>query len=101
MGSEIPEWAMEEARVALISHPGKYDPMLERVARALVAAERRGIERAAKVAEDRKAICADAVAKVKSGELYADIPTALASESCAHLEASHIVKLIRQLGDTP
>jgi hypothetical protein len=54
---EIPEWAMEAAMEALkaarpaYDSQGQYDQHWESVARALVSAERRGIERAAKVAE--------------------------------------------------
>jgi len=67
------------------------------IARALVEAQRRGMRAALGVARNRVDICADAVEKVKSGDLYPDIPTALASERCAHLEASHIYAAIRKL----
>lgn len=61
------------------------------VARAILA--ERG--RCAKVADDRAAICADAVAKIEAGDLYPGIPTARASETCARMEAEHIARLIR------
>jgi predicted metal-dependent phosphoesterase TrpH len=90
MGSEIPEWAMEAARVALISHPGKYDPMLERVARALVAAERRGIERAA--------VKADAVSVAPDPD---EMDPYDEYEMGGRSTARAIAAAIRQLGDTP
>ncbi len=87
MGSEIPEWAMEEARVALISHPGKYDPVLERVALALVAAERRGLERAAKTVD---ALSTD------------DLPDEFLGRTAHFGDAMDLAhRAIRQLGDTP
>lgn len=64
---------------------------IEPLARAILA-ER---ERCAKIADEREAICADAVAKIKAGELYTGLPTAQATEECARLEANHIARLIR------
>jgi hypothetical protein len=59
-------------------------------------------EACARIADERAAICADAVAKIEAGDLYAGIATAAATESCASLEASHIARLIRRdLGAPP
>lgn len=107
---DIPEWAWSKAdQLAGVGWgsqgQGIRETFVREIARALVAAERRGIEaereRCARVADDREAICADAVRKIEAGELYRDIPTARATEECARLEAAHIGRLIRQLGDAP
>ena len=50
MESELPDWAKKVA-VALMGVEGDLPPTTHDIARALVGAERRGIERAAKVAE--------------------------------------------------
>ena len=65
---------------------------IERIARAIMA-ER---EACARIADEREAICADAVSKVDTGNLYAGNPTAKATEECARLEAAHIARLIRR-----
>ena len=70
-------------------------PPKEVAARAIMSARAEEREACAKIADDREAICADAVAKVEAGELYQGIPTAAATESCARLEAAHIARLIR------
>jgi hypothetical protein len=69
--------------------------MADTIARAIMSARAEEREACAKIADDREAICADAVAKVEAGELYQGIPTAAATESCARLEAAHIARLIR------
>lgn len=70
-----------------------------RIARAILAAKAEEREACAKIADEREAICADAVAKIDAGELYLGIPTAAATEGCARLEASHIARLIRKRGE--
>lgn len=66
------------------------------VARAIMAAKAEEREACAKIADERTAICADAVAKVEAGELYQSFPQdAKITENCARMEASHIAKLIR------
>ena len=51
MESELPDWAMAAAK-EVTGEWLIYDHMVARLARALVAAERRGIERAAEVADE-------------------------------------------------
>lgn len=68
------------------------DTTRKRVARSLMA-ER---EACAVIADERAAICADAVAEIEAGRLYKDIPTARATEDCARAEAEHIARLIRR-----
>jgi hypothetical protein len=50
--TDLPQWAMEKAEALAIQHDGNADEWdMEQIARALVEAEARGIERSAKVAE--------------------------------------------------
>lgn len=51
MQNELPEWAMEEAAALRSAVVWQSNASNEVIARALVAAERRGIERAADIAE--------------------------------------------------
>ena len=69
----------------------------ETVQRRIANALRRQVEICADIARDRKEICADAVARVRDGTLYAGIPTAEATENSARLEAQHIEEQIRGL----
>lgn len=66
-------------------------------ARHRIAGFKEAQEAAVKVANDRAAICADAVAKIEAGELYGGADDARATENCARLEAAHIAKLIANL----
>jgi hypothetical protein len=68
------------------------------VARAIQAAQEAEREACAAIADERAAICEDAVSKIDAGKLYAGIPTARATEQCAQLEALHIARLIRRKG---
>ena len=55
MQNELPEWAVTVARETVVGTMAQASPLfIERVAQALVAAERRGIEKAAKVADKRE-----------------------------------------------
>lgn len=61
-------------------------------------ARRKAIDQCAAIADERAAICADAVAKIKAGELYKETAkTSVQTENCARLEAVHIAELIRAL----
>ncbi len=75
------------------------EAMLQVMQPELDAAYRRGVEDAAKVADDRAAICFDAVAKIEAGTLYPNRPRAetAATERCAGMEAAHIARSIRAL----
>ena len=100
MGSEIPEWAMEAAMEALkaarpaYDSQGQYDQHWESVARALVAAARRG-----------------ALAIADMADAYADVSDVKAIHAKGDQEnAEYRVEektlrqfsaAIRQLGDTP
>lgn len=84
---------IQKAAAAVYARLGRgADADEQTIAKALMA-ER---EACAVIADKREAICADAVAKIEAGELYRDIPTAAATESCARLEAAHIARLIRR-----
>ncbi len=86
MGSEIPEWAMEEAG-RLTNKTPKYSRQVLDVARALVAAERRGLERAAKTVD---ALSTD------------DLPDEFLGRTAHFGDAMDLAhRAIRQLGDTP
>ena len=61
----------------------------------------KGLAAALAVAQKREAVCADAVEQVKAGKLYPDLPTAYATENCARLEASEIVRQIAALSPPP
>jgi hypothetical protein len=78
MQNELPEWAMEEAAALRSAVVWQSNASNEVIARALVAAERRGIERSAKVAE-----------------------TGYWSSALGSETGSVIAITIRQLGETP
>jgi len=88
----IPEDVWTIAGRVLGSPSFKRETVRARIARALLAQ----IEDCAKVADEREAICAEAVEMVCAGTLYPDIPTAAATENSARMEASHIAGLIRK-----
>lgn len=64
---------------------------LRRMAIAAILEER---ARCLGLARQREAICEDACRLIEAGKLYVGIPTALATEGSAKLEAAHIGDLI-------
>lgn len=108
---KAPDWAVKKAGTLALDYvdwlgrdkvDGDAEHVLTNVVSlALIQAYERGQEsmreRAAVAADEREAICADAVAKIEAGELYVGIATAKATEECARLEAAHIARLIRSL----
>ena len=84
---------IQKAAAAVYARLGRgADADEKTIAKALIARD----EACARIADERAAVCADAVAKIEAGELYAGIPTARATEDCARLEALHIARLIRR-----
>jgi uncharacterized coiled-coil protein SlyX len=72
----------------------------DRLAKQSAAARKQAIKECAMVAQDRAAICADALAKIAAGELYQGLSTARATENCARMEAVHIASLICKLKES-
>lgn len=86
MESELPDWAVTVARETVVGTMAQASPLfIERVARALVAAERRGIERAVKMAEEY-------VWDDHALEQATDMGRSV------HYQAQEIVAAIRQIG---
>ncbi|OAM78208.1 hypothetical protein A3840_06810 [Devosia elaeis] len=86
---QVPEWAMAEAASLRSAVVWQSNAANETIARALLAAERRGIERAAAKADE--------VATNPPGEWFARVGEDKAY-SCGAMDCSHA---IRRLGDTP
>lgn len=89
---------IQKTALAVYDRLGRGSVGDEQTIASALAAER---EACAKIAEERAAICADAVAKIDAGQLYAGMQHARATEECARLEASHIACLIRREPGAP
>lgn len=94
MQNEIPEWAVTVAHETVVGTMAQASPLfVERVAHALVAAERRWIERAARFHDDQ----ADQFEKAAFQEL--SVSRKMRNDDAAE-QHRKVAAAIRQLGET-